>query len=399
MGSPIEAEAMPLATPAAERVFTTVLTRGPLSRVELARTTGLSPAAVTKAVRPLLEAGYLLEAPSSQEHDAVGAGRPAIPLKVDARRASFVGIKATGDELIGVVTDLEAGICTSRHLALASRDVSAVVAAIAELTEQLLAASPESRAGVRALGLAASGDIDRELGLVRYSPFLVWHDVELRDLVERATGLRTVIENDVRALTVAEHWFGAGVGARTFAVATVGAGIGCGLVVNGSVVSGAHGVAGELGHVPVPFGERLCHCGARGCVEAIAADGAIAAQVAEALGLSALPIAGARTLAREGSAKAQRVFARAGRAIGLALAAMANLVGPERIVISGEGVAAYDLLADEMRAAFLEQAFGAAAQCELILRPLPFEEWARGAAAVAIHDLVTTDARARSWTP
>ncbi len=66
---------------------------------------------------------------------------------------------------------------------------------------------------------------------------------------------------------------------------------------------------------------------------------------------------------------------------------MANLVGPERIIVSGEGLDAYDLFADEIRETFATQAFGAAAHCELILRPLPFEEWARGAAAIAVQTL------------
>jgi len=65
------------------------------------------------------------------------------------------------------------------------------------------------------------------------------------------------------------------------------------------------------------------------------------------------------------------------------MASVANLIGPERIIISGEGVAAYDLIADQLRRTFAEHAFGAAASCDLVVRPLPFEEWARGGAAVA----------------
>lgn len=68
---------------------------------------------------------------------------------------------------------------------------------------------------------------------------------------------------------------------------------------------------------------------------------------------------------------------------------MANLLGPERVVISGEGLAAYDLFADQIRSAFAAAAFGSAAQCDLQTRPLPFEEWARGAAATAIQSFIT----------
>src|SRR5207247_2547840 len=84
-------------TPAAALVFTTVLTQGPLSRVEIVRRTGLSSGAVTKAVRPLIEAGYLVEL--SEDRAEVVIGRPASPLRVRAERAFFAGIKVTGDEL------------------------------------------------------------------------------------------------------------------------------------------------------------------------------------------------------------------------------------------------------------------------------------------------------------
>ena len=370
-------------SPAAELVFTTLLTQGPLSRVAVSARTGLSSAAVTKAVRPLLGEGFLVELTGDHTGDRIG--RPAVPLQVNADRALFVGVKLMVDDAVGVVVDLRAGVRAARRVALPSADVGPAVEAVGELAGELL----DGRSDIHRLGLAVSGDIDRAAGVVRYSPFLGWHSVPLARLVEARTGLPTVLENDVRALTVAEEWFGAGVGAATFAVVTVGTGIGCGLVANGGVLSGAHGVAGEIGHLPIERDGPRCHCGNRGCVEAIASERAITEAAAAATGIAGLTQARAVELARDGEHPAVRaVFARAGRAIGLALAAVANLVGPERIVISGEGLAAYDLFEDEMRAAFAAQSFGAAARCELIVRPLPFEEWARGAAAVAISDFI-----------
>jgi predicted NBD/HSP70 family sugar kinase len=374
---------MPAASPAAELVFTTLLTEGPLSRVAVSARTGLSSAAVTKAVRPLLGAGFLTELTGDSTGDRIG--RPAVPLQVNAERARFAGIKLTVDEAVGVVVDLQARVRAARHLPLRSCDVGEAVEAIGELVGELLDGSSD----VRRLGVAVSGDIDRRAGVVRYSPFLDWHFVPLARLVETRTGLATVLENDVRALTVAEQWFGAGVGAGNFAVVTVGTGIGCGLVANGRVVSGAYGVAGEIGHLPIEADGPPCHCGNRGCVEAIASERAITEAAAAATGLAGLTPARVVELARDGDHPAVRaVFSRAGHAIGLALASVANLVGPERIVISGEGLAAYDLFADQMRATFAAQAFGAAARCELIVRPLPFDQWARGAAAVAISDFI-----------
>jgi len=373
--------------PAVTAVFTAVLTQGPLSRVALARRLGLSGAAVTKAARPLIEMGYLEEL-AATERTGPGAGRPASPLAIRADREFFVGVKITGDELIGVVCDLGAEVRSSVHRRLASPDLEHVLTQLGDLVDELLDGPGDYRARTRRLGLAVSGDVDHSTGLVRYSPFLRWRDVPLRERAEKITGLTVTVENDVKALTTAEHWFGEGVGAESFALVTVGAGIGCGLVVNGRLVSGSNGVAGEIGHIGVDVNGPACHCGSRGCVEAIAGADAIVRRVRAAAGRPELTFDDAVVLARGGDERVGAVFAEAGNAIGCGIAAVANLVGPARIVVSGEGLSAYDLFEPHIRASFQRQAFGAAADCPLSIRPLPFEEWARGAATVSIKALV-----------
>lgn len=382
-------EAVPVATPAASQVFTTVLSHGPLTRTEIARRTGLSAAAITKAVRPLMEVGYLLEDLNEGARSALG--RPANPVRVNAGRAFFVGLKVTADEIIAVLTDLRCRIRVARHVPLAGREQAAVLPAITALVQELLAEAEGSGAPVCGLGIALSGDVDRAEGVVRYSPFLGWRDVPLAEIAATATKLPVTVDNDVRALTVAEQWFGAGAGLSSFALITVGAGIGCGLVVHGRVVSGAHGVAGEIGHLSIdPQGPR-CHCGNTGCVEAIAADPAILRAVREVTGKRVATVDEALELARSGDPGAREVYARAGQAIGTAIGSVVNLFGPERVIISGEGLAAYDLFAEGIRDAFAVSAFGTAAQCDVTTRALPFEEWARGAAATAIQSFIGSD--------
>jgi predicted NBD/HSP70 family sugar kinase len=382
-------EAVLATTPAASLVFTTVLSHGPLTRAEVARRTRLSAAAVTKAVRPLMELGYVVEEPSEGARSALG--RPANPVRVHAGRAFFIGVKVTGDEIIAVLADLCCRVRVARHLALTNREPEAVLASITALVQELLAEADGFGAPVRGLGIAVSGDVDRADGVVRYSPFLEWRDVPLAEIIGTATGLPVTVDNDVRALTVAEQWFGAGVGLSSFALVTVGAGVGCGLVVHGRVVSGAHGVAGEIGHLSIdPLGPR-CHCGNNGCVEAIAADPAILREVREVTGKPVATAAEALELARGGDPGAREVYARAGQAIGRAIGSVVNLFGPQRVIISGEGLAAYDLFAEGVRDAFAASAFGTAAQCDVMTRPLPFEEWARGAAATAIQSFIGSD--------
>ena len=385
----------PITSPAAATVFTTVLTQGPVSRVDVSRRTGLSSAAVTKAARPFIEAGYLEEL-ASEGRTAPGAGRPANPLAIRPDREYFVGVKITGDDLIGVVTDLRAEVRASAHHPLQSHDVDHVVRALADLVGELLAGRTDDgttnfRSRAYCLGVAVSGDVDRETGQVRYSPFLGWRDVPLAALIDEATGLTTTLENDVKALAVAEQWFGEGVGASSFALVTVGTGIGSALVVNGGLIGGAHGVAGEIGHVAVADGGPDCHCGGQGCVEAIASTEAILTRARFVADDPALTMDDAVARARAGDEPLREVFARAGHAIGLGLAALVNLFGPERVVVSGEGVATYDLFEDQIRRTFAVQAFGSAARCGLVIRPLPFEQWARGAAAVAVQSMFVSE--------
>jgi predicted NBD/HSP70 family sugar kinase len=150
--------------------------------------------------------------------------------------------------------------------------------------------------------------------------------------------------------------------------------------------------------LPLGGTDRTCTCGNIGCVEAVASTDAIVEQVRQATGDMRLSMPEAVRLAHAGDPAVREVFTRAGHALGLALASVANLIGPDCLIISGEGVASYDLFAEQIRQTFTAQAFGAAAECELIVRPLPFEEWARGGAAIAAQHLFARPKPARQVT-
>lgn len=377
----------------AASVFVTVLTKGPIPRTEIAARLGVSAATVSKAVRPLLEAGYLVESGGEMEGAATRPGRPVVPLRVVADREYVIGVKLAADHLSGVAVDLLANVRAARDVALADNSVTGVLDAIAALVDDLRA---QVGGRVSRVGVGLGGHVDGRAGLVRYAPFLAagtpeqWRDVPLAELLGARCGLPVVVENDVNSLTVAEQWFGAGVDVPSFAVVTIGAGVGCGLVVGGALVHGAVGLAGELGHVPiVAEGPECPRCGKSGCVESVASEGAILQAVRAATGRADLDITAAAVLAREGDQGAAAAFATAGDALGRALATVANLLNPHRIVLSGEGLAASDLFESAARESFARHAFGQAVECELVTRPLPDAIWARGAAAVAIAHLFT----------
>ena len=230
-------------------VFVELLVHGPLSRAEAARRLDLSPSAVTKLTKPLLENGYLLHQPVG---DRSTMGRPSQPLAVDPARAALIGVKLTEDELFAVRTDLRAEIQHELRRPLISHDVDDVVARIGEAVRDLTGSGqPPAAVGISLAGTASGGD-----PVVPTSPFLGWRNVPLGDLVAAATGMPAVVENDVRALTAAQQWFGAGVGRSSFALVTVGAGLGCGLVIGDRLVSGA-GRGNRPGGPPVDPRQRV----------------------------------------------------------------------------------------------------------------------------------------------
>ncbi|TDQ02523.1 putative NBD/HSP70 family sugar kinase [Leifsonia sp. 115AMFTsu3.1] len=375
-----------LGTPRSAEIFTRIITHGPVSRLDIGRLTGLSQAKVTKTVNPLIEGGYVTVGEHA-EHSF--PGRPVRPLSVVSRSMIAIGVKVNADEIFAVTVSLGNEVLGSTRRRLKSHDPESTVAAIVTSVTSLIAQLGDTAANLTGVGVSVSGDIDSTTGLVRDSPLLGWTHFPLGSRLADEIPLPITVENDVRALAKSEQWFGAGRDVESFAIITIGAGIGCGIYVNDDVVVGAHGVAGEIGHLPLASSDALCVCGRRGCVEAVASSRAIRDAVSLERGEPDLTLADVIRLAHEGDPAAVDAFERAGTAIGAAVAATVNLFGPEVVVIAGEGVMDYDLYERRFREEFLAHAFGAAANCRLVVRRHTFTDWARGAAVAALRESIT----------
>lgn len=363
-------------------LFEAVLTQGPLSRRDAARLTGLSASSVTKLVKPMITHGYLVE----NLREAGVPGRPQIPLQVDAGRHYAVGIKLMDGEMVGVVADLHAEVQSSHRMRFEDTTPEGVVTAVEAMTVSLLDRTPVARDRLLGIGIGVGGHVNGATGVVVEAPFLGWRNVPLRTLVEERLQVAAFIENDVNTLGVAEQWFGAGSAFPSFALVTIGVGVGCALVLDGQLWRGVGGAAGEFGHIVVDPGGPVCHCGKQGCLEALVGDQALVAAMSRASGRRVSKISQVVAAAHAGDVDAQTVFAEAGVALGRAITTLLNLLNPPLVVLSGEGVAASDLFMDALRAEIEKDAFStAASDCTLLVRPLPDEAWARGAAATMLR--------------
>ncbi|MFN2432284.1 MAG: ROK family protein [Gemmatimonadota bacterium] len=264
------------------------------------------------------------------------------------------------------------------HAHLQARDTRAAEG-YASVLEGLVALAAELRAlaegeglSVAGIGIGAPGPLDRARGVVEFAPNLGWHEVPLRDDMARCTGIERVrLENDANAATFAEAWVGQSSGARCLLGLTLGTGIGGGLVIGGRLFAGAHGLAGELGHVVVDPRGRACRCGGRGCLEAHFSGWALVEGYRErtragrpgAVHLDDLSPEDVFEAWSRGDPDAAAVVDEGLDAFGRALAGAVNLLNPDRIVLFGGLAGSWDLfgppLLERVRRLALQPSFEA----------------------------------------
>ena len=273
-----------------------------------------------------------------------------------------IGIDVGGTMLKGGVRDRDAAIVHGERRPTARDDADALVDGIVALAGDLAAEGRRrfGADGVAGVGLAVPGLVDEARGVALRAVNLPWRDLALAKVASGRLGLPVLLSHDVRAAAAAEAALGAGRGSDDFLFVAIGTGIGAAIVHGGRPFTGAHGRAGELGHLVVDPGGPPCACGARGCLEAIASAAAIERAYAAAGvgrgragdgggdrddagdgvgdrddagdGASAREVA---ALAQAGDPVAREVWARAARALGAALADAVALLDPGLVVARG----------------------------------------------------------------
>lgn len=270
-----------------------------------------------------------------------------------------IGVDLGGTKLLAGVVDPD---LTVRHRAFRPTPTDGVLRALEDAVRELMAATG---APVDGVGIGLPSLIDADTGVARWTNHLELAGAAVADLLAERLGVPVVVENDANLALVAEHRAGAAAGAAHAAMLTVGTGIGGAAVVDGRLVVGARGAAGEWGHMVIERDGPPCpgRCPNRGCLEALASGIALAREGEEAarrrpdsqLGRA---LAGGRRisgalvteLAHQDDAAAREALERVGRALGVGLASIANALDPEVIVIGGGVIAAGELLLGPARA-------------------------------------------------
>jgi len=394
------------------KVAACIMKYGPISRITLAQILGLSQGAVSRITSDLIYAGVIEETPmapgqggrlpkdfvrknsqkaaqkSGQKENTERRGRPQTGLRIVANACTFVGMKINTTHITAVAVNAIGQIVTGCHdLPLDDDSPESVVDVIKQLTmdcadEAVMSGLPAPCA----VGVSLGGHITDD-SVTTFAPFLHWSKpVEFSAMIRKATGLPTGIYNDIDSLVVDACMFGSGVGLNSFAVVTIGIGVGYSLTVNGEPIDNPDKSYGLVGHILVdPDGPR-CISGHKGCATCLT-DNSIATEYSEMIGHPATFDEFAAA-ARASKTQATNLVNRTCFRLGTLIATIANLAMPDKIMIAGESSFIAKLGIDNLRNGINMYRHSQAAPVDFEIAEHDWSLWGKAAAAQAIRQYV-----------
>jgi len=367
-----------------QRVITVLRTQGRISQADIARATGLSRTTVSTVVGELRDLGLVsyVDAKGSQPR----GGRPAVQLVLENPEQVVAGIDFGHSHVAVALADLAHNVLgeVRGDLDVNNRAEQALDTAALMFGELRYKLGVDLK-NVVAAGIGIPGPVDRARGKAGSATILPgWVDLPIAAEMSHRLGVPVEIENDANLGALAEMTWGAGKDCMNFAYVKAATGIGAGIVIDGRLLRGATGTAGEIGHTTLDEAGALCYCGNRGCLETVASGPAILHLVGPVRG-EILTLARLVELALNGDVRCRRAVSDAGREIGVAVAGLCNLINPERVIVGGLLSRAGELLLQPLRESIRRHAVQAAAET-VDVRPAVFVERAEllGSLALAL---------------
>ncbi len=348
---------------------------GPISRVEIADRTDLSPTTVSAITAALLEDRLIIPRPVGAVRDAT-RGRPRVMLELNPDAAYVVGAKLAPAQITVAVTNFRADVI--RTLSLPIRVDRQPVAVIADLVEdgvrRCVADAGLAISAINGVCVGLPGVVESASGICRQSPIFRERDVPFGEEVSARLGVPVTVDSDVNLVTLAEHWFGHGVGIDDFLVVSVEHNLGLGIMHRGELFRGANGLSPDLGdflvHLPDADSDvrRLVDLIATTATDDETAQGQRPGDAAVAGTVSATQLAG--------------------DALGFAIANLITLFAPPKVILTGAALSTSHRLLTPLRAAVLRFTPASLSDvAHIVVRDFGEDMWARGAAAMALRDL------------
>jgi len=385
----------------------------PVSRAQIATATGLNKSTVSSLVDDLLKRGLILESGTN----SVGTGRPATLLKINPNAGNIIGVQFGVDFVEVILTDFVGKIQVQKRIETSPTELQDhVVRQALSLVSEAIDTCKNNQKKMLGIGISAPGIVDIDQGVLMYAPNLQWRNIPLKKIFSEYTGLKTFVDNDANAAAIAEYLFGATRLIKDFIFVFAGVGIGGGLFLNGNLLRGKNGYAGEIGHSPIiaDYPPLKCHCGNCGCLETYANQNSILYRVQTRLDKkqnSILPeliseknamlsISMVKQAADLNDKVAITSLAEAGAALGQGFACIINIFNPEKIVLGGPLASVGDYLLPSIKEKMTQYSlneFGS--EVQVLLSSFGTNASLIGGIAIVVDDILSNPLQVeRRWS-
>ncbi|MDD4979678.1 MAG: ROK family protein [Candidatus Omnitrophica bacterium] len=238
----------------------------------------------------------------------------------------------------------------------------ALISAIVHSVDKILKDNKLNRANLLGVGLGLPGPIDFEKGIVHFFPNIPgWKEVKLKIILQNKLRLPVFVDNDAKAMCLAEYKLGAARGATNAVCLTLGTGIGGSIIINGKLYRGLSNAAGEIGHLPINENGPRCNCGGRACLESYIGNNRVLEE-ARKIFSSSITLEELSSLARKGNPKAKAIWRQFAERLSVALTGIINILNPDCIVIGGGVANAGRVLFDNLKKITLKRAMSVQAR-------------------------------------
>jgi predicted NBD/HSP70 family sugar kinase len=370
-------------------VLDTIRKYGPINRYEIARKTSLSPATVTNITDKLIKAGFISEVPSSVSK----RGRKPINLTLSNKNHLSIGIEIDARYITGVVIGLDGDVQKSERIEVNRSTPEDIFQETVKVYNSLV--SCLDRRKIIGLGVGIPGLIDPKNRMVIFSAVLGWRDVSVDEFLS-IIDVPLFIEDNVRAITLGELWYGAGIGKENLLCIGAGRGISAGIVIDGAIYSGPNDRAGEFGHMVIEKDGKKCKCGNYGCLEPYVSTETIIEKVLEGIENNAYTRFSPKDedrlfeeivqAGKEGDKFILNIFEEVGEYLGIGIANIINFFNPELIILADELSKAGDLILDPVKRAIRLHALPPIP--EIVISKLGSLACAVGSATLAVKELL-----------
>ncbi len=359
----------------------------PISRIQIARLTGLHKSTVSSIISELLEEDLIFEQPS--EGNSIGRS----PINLYLKRGKFfvAGLNIDSSFLKLALADIDGTVIEEKELPVTRLSPEEVVGqSVRSLKDMQLQYGISEIYGI---GISVAGIVDSDEMVVTYAPNLGWENVYLGKVIsEYLPDIENIaVGNDAKASALAELWFGRHeLDLSNFVFLSVGAGIGAGIVLDGRLVNGEYYAAGEFGHMVIVEGGLTCSCGNRGCLEAYASDRAtISRYEKESLEVgkkSSVTINDILRGIRNGDTAAISAIKETAYYLGVGVSNIVRSFDPQTIIVGGKITDVWDIVGPEIYNVIMERAyFGKKKSINLLPSSLHYAPGMMGAVSLAIE--------------